>query len=97
CYREWSSDVCSSDLSDKKAVPQYDGRGPTQPTTKERLMSKKKSNPCAKSGGQTFVLCLRKYLTPAFYKQVHSLVPDRRHCRWEQIGRASCREKGGGG
>ena len=46
-------------------------------------MSKKKSKLPGQSGRQTFVLCLRKYLTPAFYKQAHGAGRKRRRCRWE--------------
>ncbi len=46
-------------------------------------MSSKRPRNHLRPGAQTFVGCLRKFLTPAFYKQVHRAAPRQRSRRWE--------------
>src|SRR2546429_3327997 len=84
CSRDWSSDVCSSDLWPIRSAP----RGPNRPTGPLRA-----SSGCHRPSGQTTAAMhwprsVRRESRPAAARYGPAVGPARR-----EIGRASCRER----
>jgi Transposase DDE domain len=66
----------------QKAVPRYNWEVATQPNIEERLMSGKRGKGKPRPTQQRFAECLRDFLSPALFRQVYRLYPDKKKRRW---------------